>query len=78
MFFDVEIELPDGLHPSAWEAVNAAMDEIGFKPKQESDARKMYRGSYEGNPDILRVKIDEALSQKSLTLPIAISPAAEN
>lgn len=77
MFFDVEIELPDTVHPNTWQAVNAAMDGIGFKPKQESNARKLYHGSYAGNPDGLRVKIDQALDEKSLKLPIAISAADE-
>jgi hypothetical protein len=78
MFFDVEIELPDSLHPNTWEAVNAAMDGIGFKAKRKSNARTLYHGSYEGNPDGLRIKIDQALYEKSLKLPMAISAAAES
>ena len=75
MFFDVEIELPDTLQPNTWEAVDAAMDEIGFKANRKSDARTVYNGSYEGNPDSLRVKIDQALDKKSLQMPMAISAA---
>jgi hypothetical protein len=78
MFFDVGIELPDSLHPNTWEAVNAAMDEIGFKAKRKSNARTLYNGSYEGNPDSLRIKIDLALYEKSLKLPMAISAAGES
>lgn len=78
MFFDVEIELPDSLLPNTWEAVNAAMDEIGFKAKRKSNARTLYHGLYEGNPDSLRIKIDQALDEKSLKLPMAISAAADS
>jgi hypothetical protein len=78
MFFDVEIELPDSLHPNTWETVNAAMHGIGFKVKRESNARTLYHGSYEGNPDSLRIKIGQALQDKSLNLPMAISPGADS
>jgi hypothetical protein len=54
------------------------MDEIGFKAKRKSNARALYNGSYEGNPDSLRIKIDQALYKKSLKLPMAISAAGES
>ena len=78
MFFDVEVELPDSLPSNSWEAVDTAMNTIGFKVKRRSDARSLYYGSHEGNPDSLRVKIDQALSEKSLQLPMAISTGAES
>ena len=78
MFFDVEIELPDSLRPNTWEAVDAAMDGIGFKVNRGSNDRKLYHGSYEGNPDSLRIKIGQALQDKSLNLPMAISPGADS
>jgi hypothetical protein len=78
MFFDVEIELPDNLQPNTWETVNAAMSQIGFKVKRQSNARTLYHGAYEGNPDGLRIKIDQALQDKSLTLPMAISAGADS
>jgi hypothetical protein len=73
MKYQVAIELPETLSPETWPEVDAALEGIGFQAERKSDTRTLYRGSFEGNPDSLRMKIDEAFDAKSLKLPLAIS-----